>query len=44
MLSDNFLWGNGIGVDIVTLYDISVSINFSMNNLGESGIYYHAAR
>lgn len=44
MLSDNFLWGNGVGLDIVTLYDISVSINFSLNNMGESGIYYHATR
>lgn len=44
LLGNKFLWTGGIGLDIVTLYDISVSINFSFNNLSEQGIFFHASR
>ncbi len=44
LLGNKFLWTGGIGLDIVTLYDISVSINFSFNNLDENGFFFHASR
>lgn len=44
LLANKFLWTGGIGLDIVTLYDIAVSINFSFNNLNEKGFFLHASR
>lgn len=44
LLGNKFLWTGGVGLDIVTLYDISVSINFSFNNLNEKGFFFHASR
>ncbi len=41
MLANKVHYGAGIGLDIVTLYDIAVSINFSLNSLGQRGIYLH---
>lgn len=40
-LCNTVLVGYGIGLDIVTYYDLVTSINFSINGLGESGIYLH---
>lgn len=44
LLGNKFLWTGGVGLDIVTIYDIAVSINFSFNNLSEKGIFFHASR
>ena len=44
LLGNKFLWTGGVGLDIVTIYDIAVSINFSFSNLGEKGIFFHASR
>lgn len=33
--------GTGVGIDIVTLYDLAVSINFGINKMGETGYYLH---
>lgn len=41
MLANKVHYGGGIGLDIVTLYDLAVSINFSLNSLGQRGIYLH---
>jgi outer membrane protein assembly factor BamA len=40
-LTNTVLVGYGIGLDIVTYYDLVTSINFTINGLGESGIYLH---
>ncbi|MCO6498694.1 MAG: BamA/TamA family outer membrane protein [Chitinophagaceae bacterium] len=40
-LTNKWLWGGGIGLDIVTIYDISLSINFAINSQGEAGLFFH---
>jgi len=40
-LSNTFLWGGGIGVDIVAYYDKIFQIQYSFNHLLESGIFLH---
>lgn len=41
MLGNQLQYGGGIGLDIVTLYDLSLSLNFSVNALGQKGFYLH---
>lgn len=41
MLGNSLLFGGGVGLDIVTVHDIAVSINFSVNSLGQRGIFFH---
>ena len=40
-LSNSFLWGNGISVDYITYYDKLLRIEFSINHLGEKGVFLH---
>jgi hypothetical protein len=40
-LTNSGLIGYGIGLDIVTYYDLVTSINFTLNALGETGVYLH---
>ncbi len=40
-LSNTFLWGGGIGIDIVAYYDKIFQIQYSFNHLLESGIFLH---
>ena len=40
-LQNNFLYSGGIGFDIVTYYDITLRIDYSVNKMGERGIYFH---
>lgn len=40
-LNNRMLFSGGIGVDIVTFYDISVKLDWSFNQLGQNGIYLH---
>ena len=40
-LSNSFLWGNGISLDYVTYYDKLLRIEFSVNHLGEKGVFLH---
>jgi hypothetical protein len=35
------LVGGGAGIDIVTYYDIVGRIEYSVNQLGQTGIYLH---
>jgi hypothetical protein len=39
-LANTFLWGSGIGLDLVTYYDIILSCNYAMNKMGEGGFYF----
>ena len=40
-LPESFLLGTGIGLDLVTYYDKMIRIEYSVNKLGESGIFIH---
>ncbi len=40
-LSNKILWGRGISLDYVTYYDKILRIEYSINDLGEKGIFLH---
>ena len=40
-LNNRFLYTEGIGLDIVTIYDLQLKIEFSWNQLGKSGLFLH---
>ena len=40
-LSNKMLWSGGIGIDIVTLYDVSIKLEWSFNSLGQNDIFLH---
>jgi hypothetical protein len=40
-LSNSLLWGKGISLDYVTYYDKLLRIEFSVNRLGEKGVFLH---
>jgi len=39
-LSDNWLAGAGLGLDFVTMYDFVIRVEYSFNNIGESGFFF----
>ncbi len=41
ILSNKMLYSGGIGIDIVTFYDITFKIEWSFNQLGQNGIFLH---
>jgi hypothetical protein len=40
-LNNRLLYSAGLGIDIVTLYDIKVRIEYTVNHLNEKGLYLH---
>jgi len=40
-LSNTSLWGNGVSVDYLTYYDKLLRIEYSINHLGEKGVFLH---
>tara|TARA_Y100001933_G_scaffold252114_1_gene290624 strand:+ start:3249 stop:4628 length:1380 start_codon:yes stop_codon:yes gene_type:complete len=40
-LSNKSLWGNGISIDYLTYYDKLLRIEYSINHLGEKGVFLH---
>lgn len=40
-LNNKMLYSGGIGLDIVTIYDIAIKLDWSFNQLGQNGIYLH---
>lgn len=40
-LTNRMLYSGGFGIDIVTLYDISIKLDWSFNQLGQNGLYLH---
>ena len=40
-LSDKLLFGGGVGLDIVTMYDIVVRLEYSVNSIGEDAFFFH---
>ena len=40
--NNRFLYSGGAGIDVISLYDMSISAEFSFNQLGEKGLFLHA--
>jgi hypothetical protein len=40
-LNNRLLFCGGLGVDIVTIYDLKLAIEFSFNQLGQKGLFLH---
>lgn len=40
-LSNILLYSMGAGVDIVTLYDVKIRLEYARNHLGQNGLYLH---
>ena len=40
-LVNTFLYSGGFGIDMVTFYDLVFRFEYSFNQLGESGIFFH---
>jgi hypothetical protein len=40
-LANATLWGNGLGLDFVTYYDLVFRFEYSLNKLGQSGFFVH---
>lgn len=40
-LNNQFLYSGGIGLDIVLFYDFTLKVEWSLNHLGQNGIYLH---
>ncbi len=41
MLNDRLLYTTGVGLDVLNLYDLRLSAEFSMNQLHEKGLFLH---
>lgn len=40
-LADRVLYGTGIGLDFVTLYDVVIRLEYSFNSIGENALFFH---
>lgn len=40
-LNNRLLYSGGVGIDIILLYDLTFKIEWSVNRLGQNGIYLH---
>lgn len=40
-LSNQWLYSGGLGIDIVTFYDVVIKLEWSFNSLGENGLFLH---
>jgi hypothetical protein len=41
MLTNKFLYTGGVGLDILTIYDMVIRLEYSWNQLGEHALFYH---
>jgi hypothetical protein len=41
MLNDRLLYTTGVGIDVLSLYDLRLSAEFSLNQLHEKGLFLH---
>ncbi len=39
-LANTFLWGSGLGLDLVTYYDIVLNCSYAINKMGEGQFYF----
>jgi hypothetical protein len=42
-LANTWQFGYGIGLDYVTYYNLVFSVEYSLNRMGESGLFLHFA-
>ncbi|MEN8248955.1 MAG: BamA/TamA family outer membrane protein, partial [Bacteroidota bacterium] len=40
-LADQLLYGGGLGLDIVTMYDVVIRLEYSINSKAEHGFFFH---
>ncbi|MEO6683269.1 MAG: POTRA domain-containing protein [Ginsengibacter sp.] len=40
-LGNRFLYSGGFGIDILTLFDLKISLEYSLNQLGQKGVFLH---
>jgi len=40
-LNNRLLFSGGIGLDVVTIYDVSIKLDWSFNQIGQNGLYLH---
>jgi outer membrane protein assembly factor BamA len=40
-LANRFLYSSGIGIDVITLYDFILKLEWSFNQLGQNGVFLH---
>ena len=40
-LNNKMLHGGGVGIDLLTLYDITLRVEYSFNQLGQNGLFLH---
>lgn len=40
-LDNSFLLGGGVGLDVVLIYDTTLRFEYSINKLGEHGLFFH---
>ncbi len=40
-LTNKMLYSGGFGIDIFTLYDVTLKFEWSFNQLGQNGIFLH---
>jgi outer membrane protein assembly factor BamA len=43
-LSNKFLYSGGVGLDIIIMYDLIFKVEWSINQLGQNGLYLHNRR
>lgn len=41
LLSDRFMYSVGAGIDVVTLYDVKIRVEFAYNHLKQNDLYLH---
>ena len=44
ILNNKFLYSGGAGIDIVAAYDMAFRLEYSFNQFGESGFFFHARK
>ena len=40
-LTNRMLYSTGIGIDVLTLYDFTLKLEWSFNQLGQNGLFLH---
>ena len=40
-LNNKMLYSTGVGLDITTIYDFTLKLEWSFNQLGQNGLYFH---
>jgi len=41
-LNNKLLYSGGFGIDLLSLYDLKISVEYSFNQLGEKGLFLHS--